>query len=332
MNDLERLIAGTQPDAPEGPGNVSVDRAIRTGRRTVRNRRAAGALAAVAAVLAIVLVPAVIGSQLGSEQHPVAPPSVTPKPFGLWVQEFQAGIAGGFRPATYETGLYEQTITLGPESLSSPVRGVIARVRLWPAGRSFSYAGSTQPPSPYTGPDAARLPDHKAYILHSDAARLVLAWQRADGGWGFVELSGHMAGSEDASATVARVIHIAESVQPARRPIAVPFTVRGSSLPDNWISGVITEQDTRAVMLRLAGLTVGVRPSAAPVKTNTTVGGRPAYKTSTMVEIPRIGPGYNAVASVGRPGAIAVAERAAAAITLVGNPDDKSAWTTLPIH
>lgn len=347
--EIAEMIATLRQTEPDDRHGVSIERAMKTGRRKVYTRRSVGVLTAMAAVVAVSVASTAISNQFTSELQPAA----RYDRFDVWTQEFTIGSAGGFTPTTYETGEHEQFIYLRPADQNGPLKLAQASVNLWPAGRPFEFNGTTDPPEPMAAPPAApglRLYKPLRYrnVMASEES-LVLPWQWTDGGWGFVSLYVPSGGYDQ---LLSRAIHIVESIRPdAGRRIAVPFTIDSSQVPIKTIAGVVmtkTPNGRQDISLRLAAgspeqqseryATVGVHVTGRAGVPNSTINGRPAVQTEWRVTIPNIGNGFDAVASVGPAGSAEAQGKLnwcrtmAAGIRLVANPLNEKNWTDDPIR
>ncbi|MFI0449870.1 hypothetical protein [Actinomadura sp. 6N118] len=207
--EAERLLGALRDFAPQGLDTVDPARAVRTGRRKVRVRRAAGSAAGALAVIVIVLVSTLLGragfgTDPGPEPGPAGPPG---ERFDDRRQEFRVGSGGGFTPASYEPGAFVQRIVLRPEVPNGPLRGADGLVLMYPKGHLPDGLAGGEPQGPAVEAVHGRRAVRLAPALLRPGA-VELAWEWKPGAWGFVSLKGP-------GVTEVRARHVAESVLPA---------------------------------------------------------------------------------------------------------------------
>lgn len=256
--DAIRLLDPVR-DMEPGPSSVDVHRAIRDGRRRVRNRRLAGVAVAVVFLAAM----ASVGGALKPDpQADAGGPG--PAEFGALEMAFTVGSAAGYTPLTYETGKYWQAVEL--VKASQPDERALASVRMFPA-RPLYLHGATKPWEP--GDDRApNVNGHPAYWKppnpyltdgNQAATSAQLAWEWAGGAWAFVTIWDY---THDTEGEVrARAHRVAESVAPAVDDVGVrvPFTVARSAVDVDQLDGAIVSYGAtgRADGRLLAGLIFG---------------------------------------------------------------------------
>lgn len=325
--DGARLLGALRDLPEESTGGVSVERAMKAGRRRIYARRAASALAAVAAVVLVAVVPAVF--LRGQEIEPAQ------AEFGLWTREFTVGSAGGFTPSTYETGKLFQRIELRPAS--EAMRGTEASVTMYARGAWTPRGALAQAPS---------LGGRKAYWITDSDGLVEYAWEWTEGGWGVASLAGTEANRD-------RAHHVAESVVTGPgTPVTVPFTVRRSAVADGLrITGVrvtYAEADgAQVAALRLSlsdrrapssadWVELGVAAGGPAVVPNTAIDGRPAEVSGTRVAF--AGKGFQPVVqaqgtrALAAAGGVAGLKQLAAAVRVVSDPAERATWTSDPLR
>lgn len=284
MNDDEREAARLleplrQPEPPATSG-VDVDRAMRTGRRTIRVRQVAGTLACVVAVLGIAFTVTV-------PYYHSPPAKETTSEFGVTTQEFAIGSAGGFTPLTYETGRSRQRATLTTQDGATD-----AVITLYPKGRVPHVDGGTWKPTGETAPDvkggAAVWPSEP--VFGDDAVEL--AWQWRPDAWAFVSVTGPEA-DQDRAHKVALSVEPGADIDvavPATYPTPHPGTVQESAVISTLRSIGDHERAERIYQVRYRAsgddsdwITVGVREPAPETDESTTVGDRPALVEENKV-------------------------------------------------
>ncbi|GAA2411625.1 hypothetical protein GCM10010191_21180 [Actinomadura vinacea] len=293
--DARRLLSPLRGAEPGPATRVDVAEAVRVGRRRARNRRAAG-ITSVAGVVAVV---AIASALLGRTMPPDdVRPIASPDQFGLTHQYFRVGSAGGFTPDSYETGRYRQRAHLRLSDQDGPRRAA-GLVTMFPRDRLVGRDGRRWAPSGTRAPDVngrpAFWPDRP--VLHTGSVEV--AWEWAPGAWAFASVSG-----DGADRAVAH--RVAQSVLPdGRTVVRAPVTAPGSMLgaPNRLIGTVASAptpgtrpsvalrygtQDPRAQLgAREPGwIAIGVEQPEPGLRTDTTVGGRPAAVDDTKITIP----------------------------------------------
>ncbi|MEV0620555.1 hypothetical protein AB0I81_45035 [Nonomuraea sp. NPDC050404] len=257
------LLQPLRDAGPGAGGGVDVGRAVRAGRRRVRTRRAAAVAASVAATLAIV-VPSALWPRTEPPVTPAAPVTADPRAFEVSTPAFVVGSAGGFTPDTYETGRYQQVITLRS---ADPARRDTAVITMYAPGR-LQPGGDPLPP------------------VNGRRARSTsggVAWEWAPGAWGTVTLR-----EPDRD----KAHRVAQSVlaRPGR-PVTVPFTVDQRAIgPGRGLVGVVTSYADTGVAVKYAAgdltgdrVEVGLRPSRPSTPPNAELDGTPAVITPSEV-------------------------------------------------
>lgn len=206
-DDEAARLLGTLRGFRPPPGSPDVGRAVRSGRRRVRVRRAAATAAAALAVVAAQLTVPLLG------QEATAPPG---ERFDAGRHAFDVGSAGGFTPVSYEAGRDVQRILLRPERPGGSLRadGI---VEMYPKGGLPAGSGG-RPPS---GRPAPAVHGHRAYVLAAPVVRpgaVELAWEWKPGAWGYVSLKGPGADDTRAQRVALSVLPAGTSTRP--RPTA----------------------------------------------------------------------------------------------------------------
>nr|WP_157528610.1 hypothetical protein [Kibdelosporangium sp. MJ126-NF4]CEL19514.1 hypothetical protein [Kibdelosporangium sp. MJ126-NF4]CTQ94686.1 hypothetical protein [Kibdelosporangium sp. MJ126-NF4] len=210
------LLAPLRDAEPDIRTGVDIDKAKRVGRRTVKNRM----IASVAAVVSLVVLAGVAVNAIGSMPESVAPAK---GPFDVFRQVITVGTAGGFTPDSYESRPDMQIVTLrrtddGPGTV---------RVEVVREDRAVSTETAEEAGIVYG------LPAH--WI---GTQRTTLQWRLANGVVA-------QASSDVQLPDIQNKLHkVAEAVQPADRPLSMPFTLpRDDSveLVSMWVKAATAE-------------------------------------------------------------------------------------------
>lgn len=292
--DARRLLSPLRGVEPGPATGIDVADAVRTGRRRSRNRRFAGAVSVAGVVAAVALASTLLGRTMPQDD---TPPAAPPNQFGITRQLFRVGSAGGFTPADYETGRYRQRAHLRLADRSG-ARRADGLVTMFPRDRLLGADGRRWTPPATRAPDVN---GHPAYWLDEPVTRpgaVEVAWEWAPGAWGFASVKGD---------GVDRVIahRVAQSVLPdgqavVQAPVTAPASMLGGS---NRLIGTVASAATPgtrpSVALRYARqdpparigapepgwIAIGVERPAPDLRTDATVGGRPAAVAATRVTI-----------------------------------------------
>lgn len=341
----------TLADSPAETGNVSIDRALQTGRRTVRRRRVAGVLAVAALIAAAGLSPLVLNSvSRGSE--PIAPAPTTTAPsdgfdfgqeigpeFNLWSQSFEVGPTAGFTPTSYLTALKWQQIRLTPPP-GGASKGSKIQVTLYAKGvepdipNGFPTSDVNYPVAPIGGRPATGNQIQEGAIL---------IWKYTDSAWATVTMTG-----SGPAIRLDRARQLAEAVRhlDTDRPLGVPFTVSKEAIgAELRVIGVWTSIDSTNVRLVLEGqdwrapsidgpwIWVGVTKPDPAITPNTTIDGRPAQVSPFAAKILNTGQGYASQAAVAPVSSQSFdPAKAARSIRLVPNAENLDNWITDPLR
>jgi hypothetical protein len=332
-------------------GNVSIDRALRTGRRTVRRRRVAGVLAVAALIAAAGLSPLLLNS-VSRSSEPVAPaPTATAttgdfnsgqevgSEFDLWSQAFELGPTAGFTPTSYLTGLRWQQIRLKPPP-GEAGKGSEVQMTL--------YAEGIEPQIPAGFPsrevNSAVAPiNGRPATANSIQDGVILIWKYSDNAWGTVTMTGR-----GPAVRVDRIRHLAEAVRHLDhgRPLSVPFTVSQqavgtdlrligvwSSIGSADIRLVLDDQEWLAPSLDGPRIWAGVAKPAPAITANTSIDGRPARVDAAAATILDTGEGYASLAAVSLISSFSFdPAKVARSIKLVPNAGDQRNWITDPLR
>jgi hypothetical protein len=327
----------TLEDTPDSPSEVSIERAVRTGRRTVLRRRAAGAFAVLAVIAGASITPPVLDH--GREPAPAETPS-KPAPdsdgYSIWSQEFEAGTAGGFTPAAYQTGQLWQRIIMKPAS-DEVGKDAGAVVTMWMPDTE---------PDPAGGEQIGEIAGGPVYLAEQTATSVILVWRYA-APYGRVA-SGVVRVTSTADNRIERAKNIAEAVhrRTVARPVSVPFTVAKSALGDRQLTGVWSTLGSGPQQHRLVlgpsnpdgrmpdpPLSVGVTLPAPTIRQTTTIGGNPAAVSEFSVTIVNQAGNYGAVATASPVSSYRLdLSKLAGSVRMVANPDLPTSWTTKPIR
>ena len=142
--DGARLFASLRTLDVPASGGVSVERAIRTGKRTKALRVAA---AGVFVLIAMGLLPLVL--------RPSAAPPVAAGTFDPLVRTISAGKAAGFHPLTYITGRESQMVLMSPDSKGYESAHAVVYV----GARARAPDGTRRPHSSRAPPGARAAPE-----------------------------------------------------------------------------------------------------------------------------------------------------------------------------
>jgi hypothetical protein len=328
-----RLLAPLRDSEAPAPSTVDVGRAVRAGARRVRVRQAmTAAVAAVVTGLAVVAVPAIVNRpQVVEPARPAAELSVLR-------QQFTVGSAGGFTPASYETGRYRHRVVLGP---AHPDGSGWASVSMYARGHLPGWNPG--------GERAADVNGRKAFWMPAPATERAtgteIAWEWSDGAWGFAFVNSVAGDARDVAHRVAESVAGGADV-----PVAVPFTVPAPAGPVRLL-GVITPFGTSSDPTSAAFLVLGTKsdadrvlvgvqrdlsrdpvtgqPHQAPAPT-TQVAGHQAAVGDTSVTIFDVDGGFAVVATADQLGSPLV--DLAGSVRLVPNPTDPGSWITNPLR
>ncbi|MGH8793157.1 MAG: hypothetical protein ACRDXX_10985 [Stackebrandtia sp.] len=276
MNDADRdaarLLRPLRDLETGAPSGVNVARAMRSGRRSMLARRAAGTVACVLAVIGLATTATLI-------RHAPAPPAASS--FDVTVQGFEVGSAGGFTPLTYETGQYRQRVELGPED-PAELGGSDAVITMYAKG----HLPDDWRPSGQEAPDVnggqARWLDEP--VIRDGAVEM--AWEWAPDTWAFVSLTGPAAG-RDRAHTVALGVTPGADVQ-----VDTPAVLPEGALEDAQVTGTVVsighrERASRVIAVRYGvddgWVDVGVRQPGPHEGEVTTVDGRDVLLEPTRV-------------------------------------------------
>jgi hypothetical protein len=293
--DARRLLSPLRGAEPDPATGVDVAAAVQAGRRRSRRRRIGGAVSVAGMVAAVTIASTLLGRTMPPDD---VPPAAPPNQFGLTHQFFRVGSAGGFTPDGYETGRYRQRAYLRLSDKDSPRRAdglvtMFPRDRLVGSdGRRWSGSGTKAPP----------VNGHRAFYPDRPLIRpgsVEVAWEWAPGAWAFASVRG-----DGVDRAVAH--RVAQSVLPdGRTTVRAPVTAPASMLGErNRLIGTVASASTPGtrpmVALRYgpqdpparlgAGepgwIAIGVERPEPGLRTDTTVGGRPAVVQDTRVTIP----------------------------------------------
>lgn len=274
--DGAALLETLRAVEPQTSSSVSVARAIRTATRRRQVRRVAGSVAAAVVTAVVVIAASVLAG--GRDLPPAQPPGQ----FDVLRQAFTVGSAGGFTPASYETGRYRQVVRLRPAPDSPQGTPAWATVTMYAPGRAQQPVGAQAPD----------VNGRRAY-WSPRAGATEIAWEWADGSWGFAVVAG-----PDARALAHRV---AQSVAGgADTPVLVPFTVP-TPTDGTQLLGVITPFGTASDPDAGALLVLGTRDERVLVGVrrhldHDFVSGVPRSTSASDVTIPNVGNGWSVVA------------------------------------
>lgn len=318
--DGARLLAPLREAEPATPSTVSVHRAVHSGTRRLRTRRAMTVVAAagITALAGVLAVPVLSGP----DREPVRPAAAA---FDVMRQEFSVGSAGGYTPVSYETGRYRQRVQLrlddGPQGTPPS-----ATVTMYAAGREPSGWEPGGEPAPEVN-------GRRAFWL---TGTVDLAWEWADGAWAFADIDGDGADARE------RIHRVAQSVEPgANASVTVPFTVPRPAPGDaTQLVGVVTPHGTSSEVSDGALLVFSTQDAPRPgggEADRVLVGVQRDPTRDLLTGKPRQAPpatialdgGFSAVAE-GPPGQ-QLLERARS-VRLVANPDDRQTWTHDPLR
>ncbi|MBE1530494.1 hypothetical protein [Actinomadura algeriensis] len=292
--DARRLLSALRDAEPESTTAIDVADAMRVGRRRARGRRFASGVTVAGVVAVVAIVSTLLGRTMPPEE---TPPAAPPNQFGVTHQFFRVGSAGGFTPESYETGRYRQRAHLRLADQDGP-RRADGLVTMFPRDRLVDRDGR-----PWA-PDGARAPDvngHRAFWLDTPVIRagaIEVAWEWAPGAWGFASVRG-----DGVDRTQAH--RVAQSVLPnggitVRAPVTVPPSVLGER---NRLIGTVASAATPGTRpsvalrfgpkdppARIGGgepgwIAIGVERPAPELRTDTTVGDRPAAVDDTGVTV-----------------------------------------------
>lgn len=331
QEDYAGLLKALRESPDETLEGISVDRAIRDGRRTIRRRRFLGGVGVAAVVGAVSASPLLLDALRDNEAQPAGPPPGSTELFDVWNQEFDVGTAGGFAPASYSTARRFQVIAL---TATDPTKSAGVD------GVATLYAPGTQ--SDLSTVDRLQDIEGRPVYARTDSSGVHVSWQYADNAWGTVALY------VDWPDRTERARHVAEAIHRRKIParLKVPFTVSQSTVPTDFrVVGVslpyVKPDTTRNISIDLADtdpvdpaagsavLSVGIVRADPNQQTTGKVNGRPALVETNMAIILGLGSGYAAQAS----GDDTLSPKTiAASVRLISDPAKQSLGTDDPIR
>ncbi|GAA2818403.1 hypothetical protein [Kribbella solani] len=279
------LLKALRETPDQSPAGVSIDRAMRDGRRTVRRRRVLGGAAVVALIAAVSATPMVLHAVRADRVQPAAPGQVVP--FGIWSRAFDVGSAGGFTPRLYTSANRWQSVKLVAADNSGLAPGATAVATMYAPGAWPGVTGER------------RLDDidgRPVYLLARDHGGVRIAFRYSDTGWATVQDTG-------TDATPERARHVAEGIQLRAKPapVTVPFSFGRSAVESDEVVAVAephgspVSPESYSVLLGDADpvdpgaigslTTVGVVRPAPSVKPTMTIGGHPATSGGSDVTV-----------------------------------------------
>lgn len=190
--DGARLLGSLRTVDVPASGGVSVEQAIRTGKRTKALRVAT---AAVFVLIVAGVLPLLI--------RPSGPPPVAAGTFDPLVRTISVGSVGGFRPIMYVTGRESQLIVLTPDSKDHESAHVVVNA-----------------PRAVGTPSGEQMPDINGKRALWTGTNVAVEWERD--AWAFVQVQG-FPDDRDRARLLAQSLRFDEHVQ-----IKVPFTVETS--------------------------------------------------------------------------------------------------------
>lgn len=286
------LLKALRETPDEDLAGVSIDRAIRDGRRTVRRRRVLGGAAVVALIAAVSATPLVLDAVRPDKPQPVGPVPTTVQPFDVWSRAFDVGSAGGFTPHSYTSARRWQSVTLVPAENSG--LDASATATMYATG---AYA------SPIQGDRLDDIQGRPVYVLVQDLKKVEVAWRYSDNGWATVTVSGSRASAD-------RARHVAESIQLRDKavPLTVPFTIGRSAVGSDRVVAVtqphgkpatpqtisvdLGSSDPADPTAGAALTTVGVIRPAPTIQPTTTIAGHPAAVSGRDITVLDLGNDY----------------------------------------
>ncbi|MGW6280933.1 hypothetical protein [Kribbella sp. NPDC055071] len=331
QEDYAGLLKALRESPDEALEGISVDRAVRDGRRTVRRRRFLGGVGVAAVVGAVSASPLLLDALRDDKAQPAGPPPGSTELFDVWNREFDVGTAGGVAPSAYTTGRRFQVIEL---TATDPTKsaGVDGVATLYAPGTHADLS------------TVDRLQDIEGRPVYAwtDASGVHISWQYADNAWGTVVLYVNWPDRTD------RARHIAEAIHRRKNParLRVPFTLSQDIVPNDFkVVGVrlpyVTPDASRNISIDLADadpddpaagsalVSVGIVRADPHLKTTGKVDGRPALVEANSAIILGLGSGYAAQAA----GADALSPKSiAASVRLISDPAKQSLGTDDPIR
>ncbi|GAA1549056.1 hypothetical protein GCM10009804_01720 [Kribbella hippodromi] len=291
------LLKALRETPDPNPAGVSIDRAMRDGRRTVRRRRILGGAAVVALIAAVSATPIVLHAVRPDRIQPAAPGQVVPGqvvPFGVWSRAFDVGSAGGFTPRLYTSSKRWQSVKLVAADNSGLAPGATAVATMYAPGAWPGATGDRR---------LADIEGRPVYLLAQDPSGVRIAFRYSNDGWATVSDSG-------TGATPERARHVAEGIQLRAKPapVTVPFSFARSAVESDQVVAVAAPHgapvapETYSVLLGDADpvdpdatgslTTVGVVRPAPAVKPTMTIGGHPATSGGSDVTVFGLGDGW----------------------------------------
>ncbi|WP_232666837.1 hypothetical protein [Pseudonocardia sp. TRM90224] len=340
--DAAELLAPLRDAGPipgPAPGSsVSIERAVRAGRRRKQVWTAAGSAAVVlVVVLTVGVLPGLLrGIDTGRIDTAGRP---APDAFNPMWQVVQVGSAGGYAPVGYETGRYRQVVELGDEKPDEGATGS-GTITVYAQGRVPGQLGPDWEPLGDRAPDVYGRPAFWLPAPRSGGDGVELAWRWSADAWAFVHISGTFPDLRDRAHRVAQSVTTDGEEQPVRLPFTLPR-------PDGLtVLGTRTGADGGSVLFGTsveegATLEVGARLGAEPgpgEQPIADIGGHPATADGSRVTVREVGAGFSVVAEVEPADAVAQfggIERVAAvagSVQLVDAPGDRAGWVPDPVR
>ncbi|MFI9814523.1 hypothetical protein [Saccharothrix variisporea] len=279
------LLAPLRDLAPQERTTVDIGRAIRTGKRRKRTRTGLAALAA-AVLTVLTLSPALLKTPA-----PIPEPAGATE-FDLLRQVVRVVTAGGYTPNVYQTGRYQQIVTLSRTDDPALPGGTVT---VFARGRHFEQTGPGWVPPGTPAPDVhgrrAVWPDHGD-----------LAWEWSPGAWAVVVLDDGRPDERDRAHRVAQSVLFG-----AGTPVRVPLTVDGSTFG----------------RMKLVGVRIAARPGpeiAALVFADSDLLGRPEI-TATLHDDHRL--------TIEGPGPVSAVT---SSVRVVDDPANRENWVPDPVR